>query len=234
MFVIYILQEIVCPLQCLWKGHAIYCTHTDVDINNLHSNMTIMYLPYTTSRINTLDDQLFNFIELGLLNMSNSRIATNVIKNFLHYLPNLRVLLMRNSSVNDLYLKLFTNLRLLTILDLQKNSISLLTSECFTGLVSVTSLDLHDINIKKIEPKTFDGMDSLQLLDLSNNLLDYLDDGIFQSLMMHLRYIDLRGNTFKEIDINTFKKLHVLVHVSTVQLCCYIDASSICLKENSR
>ena len=196
--------------------------------------MTFLYLPYTTSRTNDLNDQLFNFIGLGLLNMSNSRIATNVIKNFLHYLPNLRVLLMRNASVRDLYPNFFTNLRLLTILDLQENSISLLTSGCFTGLVSVTSLDLHHNNIKKIQSKSFDGMDSLQLLDLSNNLLDYLDDGIFQTLIMHLRYIDLRGNTFKEIGINTFKNLHVLLHVSTVQLCCYVDATSICFKENLR
>ena len=193
--------------------------------------MTMLYLPYTTSRTNDLNDQLFNFIGLGLLNMSHSRIDTNVIKNFLRYLPNLRVLLMRNVSVNDLYPNLFSNLRLLTILDMQENSISLLTSGCFTGLVSVTSFDLHDNNVKE---KSFDGMDSLQLLDLSNNLLDYLDDDIFQSLIIHLRYIDLRGNTFKEIDINTFKNLHVLLHVSTVQLCCYIDVSSICLKENSR
>ena len=196
--------------------------------------MTLLYLPYTTSRIHNFDDQLFNFIELGLLNMSNSKIATNVIKNFLHYLPNLRVLLMRNTSVRDLYPNFFTNLRFLAILDLQENSISLLTSRCFKGLVSVTSLDLHDSNIKKIQSKSFDGMYSLQLLDLSNNLLDYLDDDIFQSLIIHLRFIDLRGNTFKEIDINTFKKLHILLYVSTVQLCCYIDASSICLKENLR
>ena len=194
----------------------------------------MLYLPYTTSRTNDLNDQLFNFIGLGLLNMSHSRIDTNVIKNFLHHLPNLRVLLMRNVSIRDLYPNFFTNLRLLTILDLQKNSISVLTSGCFTGLVSLTSVDLHDIKLKKIQSKSFDGMDSLQLLDLSNNLLDYLDDDIFQSLIIHLRYIDLRGNIFKEINMNTFKTLHVLLHVSTVQLCCYINASSKCLKDNLR
>ena len=215
------------------KGHAVYCSHTDVDIHSLPTNITLLYLPYSTLRSDNYDVELSNFRHLGLLNISHSQIAPNMISNFLQYLPNLRVLLMRNASIQDLSLKLFIHQRTLKILDLQKNSIGLLTNGCFMGLITLTTLDLHNINIYQIQPKSFDGMLSLRLLNLSSNELEYLDSDIFQSLNM-LISVDLRGNTFKGIDSSTFRHLHSLLYVSTVQLCCYVEAPSICIMDNTR
>ena len=223
----------MCPSQCLCKGHAVYCAHSDVDIYSLPTNMTLLYLPYTTSSANSSDDQLSNFKDLGLLNMSNSRLATNVIRDFLLYLPKLRVLLMRNASIGDLSSKFFIHLPMLNILDLKENVISILTTGCFTGLVNIASLDLHNMNIETIQSKCFDGMKSLQLLNLSSNQLEFLDYDIFQSLTMLIN-VDLRGNAFKEIDISAFQNVYILMHVSTMQLCCYVEAPSICINDDFR
>ena len=195
--------------------------------------MTLLYLPYTTSRAYSSDVQLTNFKDLGLLNMTNSRFTSNVLRILLLHVPNLRVLLMRNASIRDLSSKFFIHLPMLNILDLQENSISVLTTGCFTGLVNIALLDLHNMNIEYIQSKSFDGMDSLQLLNLSSNQLEYLDYDIFQSLRMLIN-VDLSGNAFKEIDISAFKKLYILVHVSTIQLCCYVESPSICIHEKLR
>ena len=230
---LYQFQDFHCPPECLCKGHAVFCTHTDVDIYILPTNMTLLYLPYTTSRTNNLDVQLSNFPDLSLLNMSNSRIAPKILHKFLSYLPKLRVLLMRNCSIPDLSAKFYTNLRSLNILDLQENSFPVLTSGCFTGLITISSLDLHGLNVYELQSKTFQGMNLMHLLNLSTNMLDYLDDGIFQSLT-RLVSVDLSGNPFKEIDSNAFKTMYSLVVVSTIQLCCYVEPPSICIHITSR
>ena len=230
---LYQFQDFHCPPECLCKGHAVYCTHTEVDIYRLPINMTLLYLPYTTSRANNLDVQLSNFPDLGLFNMSHSRIAPSILRNFLSYLPKLRVLLMRNCSIHDLSPNFFNHLRSLHILDLQENVFPVLTSRGFTGLITVSSLDLHDLHVYELQSKTFQSMNLMHLLNLSTNMLDYLDDGIFQSLT-RLVSVDLSGNPFKEIDSNAFKKMYSLVVVSTIQLCCYVEPPSICIHITSR
>ena len=226
-------QDFECPPQCLCKGHAVYCTHTDVDIYKLPTNMTLLYLPYTTSRTDNYGAPMSIFSDLGLFNLSHSRIAPNIIRNFLEYVPKLRVLIMRNCSIHELSLRFFTHLRFLNILDLQENSFPVLTGGCFTGLFTVPSLDLHNLHIHELQPKTFQGMSSVQLLNLSTNLLVYLDDNIFQS-MTKLISVDLSGNAFKRIDSNTFNQMYSLVLVTTNQLCCFVDAPSICVQNNPR
>ena len=195
--------------------------------------MTLLYLPYTTSRTNNLDVQLSNFPDLGLFNMSHSRIAPSILHSFLKYLPKLRVLLMRNCSIHDLSPNFFNHLRSLHILDLQANLFPVLTSGCFTRLITVSSLDLHDLHVYELQSNTFQNMDSMQLLNLSTNMLDHLDSDIFQSLT-RLVSVDLSGNAFREIDSNAFKTMHSLVVVSTIQLCCYVEPPSICIQINSR
>ena len=195
--------------------------------------MTLLYLYYTTIFRENADVKLSNYTNLGLLNITNSRIHSEALRKLLFSSTKISVLLMRNSSITDLNQHFFVQLRNLKILDLQENFIPILTSGCFKGLTSITLLDLHSLSIYKIQSKCFESMESLVFLNLSSNYLEFIPNDIFHSLY-RLRGLDLRGNIFKSIDTDVFRQLISVIFASTNQLCCYIEEPSICETTNTR
>ena len=222
------LQDFQCPSQCICKGHVIYCSHTSVDMYSIPINVTLLYLVYVTDDTHQpYDKQLETYKDLSLLNISNSIVVNRVIYNFLLFLPNLHILLMRNTSITDLSSTFFTRLPMLTVLDLQGNFIHVLSSGGFNGSISVPSLDLHGMTIRKIKSRAFEGLLSLHLLNLSYNNIDHLYDGRFQYLVS-LKVLDLRGNIFKSIQLYTFTGLHILLFTTYQQTCCYAEVWVAC------
>ena len=224
----FVLQDFQCPSQCICKGHVIYCAHTSVDMYSIPVNVTLLYLAYVTDGTHQpCDKQLETYTNLSLLNISNSKVVDCVIYNFLLFLPNLRILLMRNTSITDLSSTFFTRLPMLTILDLQGNFIPVLSSGSFNGSISVPLLDLHGMMIRKIESRGFEGLLSLHILNLSYNKMDKLVEGRFQYLVS-LKVLDLRGNIFKSIQSYTFTGLHILLLTTYEQPCCYAEVWVAC------
>ena len=201
---------------------------------SLPVNVTFLYLTSVTDNTQTNHNNQFKLYKnLLLLNISNSIINKRVIYNFLLFQPNLRVLMLRNTSMTDLTLNYFTRLLSLSILDLQENVIFSLTSGCFHGLVNVPLLDLHGLKIHKIEPEAFEGLLSLLVLNLSYNNLDHLYNGRFQYLVS-LTVLDLRGNVFKSIQMLSFTGLQSLVFTTYARSCCYVDTLSTCYSTITR
>ena len=225
-------QDFTCPPECLCKGRAIYCSNTHVDIYNLPTNATLLiYTACDTSTIHNVSSRIYP--NMGLLNLSNSRILLDDLRKFLRMVPNLRVLLIRNASLNDLGKQLFFDLKSLNILDIQENSIVSISSESFTGLKGVPLLDLHSLLIRSIHSKSLVGMDSLQMLNFSSNLLTYLPTDVFSSLRS-IKDIDLRGNLITNIPVVTFDGLNITLHISNYQLCCFIKRPSLCVGNQKR
>ena len=197
-------------------------------------NVTLLYLTSVTDTTQTTHNKLLKlYKDLSLLNISNSVINDRVIYNFLLVLPNLRILIMKNTSMTDLSSKFFTRLLRLNILDLQENSIFSLTSGCFHGLGNVPWLDLHGMKIHEIESETFEGLLSLLLLNLSYNNLDHLYNGRFQYLVS-LTVLDLRGNVFHSIQMLAFTGLQSLVFTTFARTCCFVNRWSACLSATIR
>ena len=227
---IILFQDFTCPSQCICKGYAIYCHQTAVDLRDIHVNSTLLYLRsvlidnYKKHRDTQTPDIYPN---LSVLNITIGKIDLRSIHNFLLLVPNLRVLVMQNISLTDLSRNFFTNLQILNILELQGNHLYSLTSGCFLGCSSVFSLDLHDLFINTIQVKAFDRMSSLKQLNLSFNSLERLSRGILQSLSS-LSIVDLRGNSFKDIQLLTFHGISVIVYTPSLQMCCFVPKSSTC------
>ena len=224
-------QSFLCPSRCLCKGHAIYCHLTVVDLRSIPINTTLLYLSYVevynTHRADHVLQAGHTYPHLTLVNITDSRIVPQDLREFLSFLPNLRVMLMQNASLMDLKWNFFRRLHKMQILELQRNTISILTSGCFFGCSEVISLDLHGLFIRNIQPKSFDGMASLQLLNLSYNRLEHLSDDIMQTLYA-LSIIDLRGNDLKGIHAHTFHGLDATIYTTSPQMCCFVPPTSTC------
>ena len=224
-------------MQCLCKGHIIYCFQTVINIAALPVNMTFLYLSEVVNSISQNpgydNHEQRKYPNLSLLNMTNSRIQQDIIYNFLLKVPNLRILLMTNCSINDLNKKFFTRLHKLNVLELQGNQIHLVSSECFLGTSGVPLLDLHGMSIRLIQPKSFEGMTSLKLLNLSYNELEDLSDEMLQYLPA-LSIVDFRGNTFTDIHSFAFHGVHINVYTSIQPMCCFVPATSTCLMDSRR
>ena len=180
--VYFIFQNFVCPPFCICKSHAVYCAYTGVDVFSFPLNTTLLYLLNTTSSSMELNDlHSTDFLNLLVLNMSASQIPFQIIQQFLDFLPNLRVLYMRNSLITNLDGIHFKNLWKLQILDLQLNSIHSLSSRCMLGLSYVLDLDFHQMSTRYIQSRAFEGLYLLELLNLSNNSVGVLNRNIFHT-----------------------------------------------------
>ena len=192
---------------------------------------TLLYLrnvAISKSQKPVRDIQSLNiYPNISLLNMTSSQIVPQILHDFLQLLPNLRVLLLQNSSITDLRLNFFTKMEHLNVLELQGNVINILTSRCFLGASEVLFLNLHKISIYKIQSKSFEGMSSLRLLNLSYNKLEHLSDGFIQNLPS-LTIIDLQGNAIRDINVLTFHSLNIIVYTTTPQMCCFVSLTSSC------
>ena len=209
------------------KGYAIYCFQTDVNIMDIPANTTLLYLKEVTSS-NTLEPQHQNtYPYMSFLNMTDCRMVPRVVYKLLRFLPNLRVLLMQNASITDLSWGFFALLEKMQILELQSNHIHTITSRCFLGSKGVQLLDLHSMSISVIQSKSFEGMSSLKLLNLSYNKLEHLTHGILQATDS-LFIVDLRGNALRDIHVQAFYGLDIIIYTSAQQMCCFVPSTSAC------
>ena len=79
---------------------------TPIDLHSLPMNTTLLYLRSVTSirrqEFSNDTQSTFIYLNLSLLNMTNSGIVPQILHNFLQLLPKLRVLLLRHSSITNL------------------------------------------------------------------------------------------------------------------------------------
>ena len=230
----FIFQNFVCPPFCICKSHAVYCAHTGVDVFSFPLNTTLLYLLNTTSiSMELYDLHSTDFLNLLVLNMSASQIPFQIIQQFLDFLPNLRVLYMRNSLITNLDGIHFKNLWKLQILDLQLNSIHSLSSRCMLGLSYVLDLDFHQMSTRYIQSRAFEGLYLLELLNMSNNSVGVLNRDIFHDLPS-LLHVDITHNVIIDIHISTFHGLDIIVSVSSNIICCYMKNPANCETETLR
>lgn len=117
--------------------------------------------------------------------------------------PNLRVLLVQNSSVYHVNQEHFQPIPQLQQLQLQSNHISRLKDQQFVALQQLEVLQLGHNIIQVVQGQAFAGLSKLRLLGLQGNGITQLSDDAFESLP-NLVHLDLSDNEIGEINTKTF------------------------------
>ena len=167
---------------------------------------TLTTLDLSYNRIRALQDNDFNFEDLGLclktLSIHNNNIK-DVSQNALTDLWNLKVVNMSNNVIENLSPVTFRGLSNLTILDLSHNAISIIVDDNFKSLTNLTRLQLNKNEITTITPGVFNGLSKLTYLDLGNNHLTQVPGHAFRSLGALQRVI-LDNNNVQRTDNSSF------------------------------
>ncbi|KAH8417753.1 hypothetical protein KR222_005329 [Zaprionus bogoriensis] len=117
--------------------------------------------------------------------------------------PELRVLVLHNSSVYMLNKEDFQDIPRLQQLQLQRTHLTQLRPQQFAKLPNLEALQLNHNIIQFMHDQAFEGLPLLQLLGLRGNGIVELAGGIFAALT-NLQHLDLSGNEIEAIDAHTF------------------------------
>ncbi|CAH0553374.1 unnamed protein product [Brassicogethes aeneus] len=147
-----------------------------------------------------LSSALFEDLEyLEYLRISNNE---NIIveDNFLTKVPKLLELNLYNSNM-AVNVSALPNLRML---DMSKTKMQDIPSGNFVNLKQLKQLYLFSNNIKTLNQNSFKGADNVEMIELLNNKITQIEDGTFKH-MHHLYNISLINNNITSISENTFQ-----------------------------
>ncbi|KAM8705033.1 hypothetical protein ACLKA7_009487 [Drosophila subpalustris] len=123
----------------------------------------------------------------------------------LRLVPNLRVLLLQNSSVYHVNKEDFQAIPQLRQLQLQRIHISRLKDQQFVALQQLEVLQLGYNMLQVVHAKAFEGLSQLRVLGLQGNGISQLTDDAFE-LLPNLVHLDLSDNEIGQINARTFAK----------------------------
>ncbi|XP_034485781.1 leucine-rich repeat-containing G-protein coupled receptor 4-like [Drosophila innubila] len=119
--------------------------------------------------------------------------------------PNLRVLLLQNSSIFHVNKDDFQAIPQLRQLQLQRNHITRLKDQQFVALRQLELLQLGHNMLQVVHAQAFAGLSQLRLLGLQGNGITELADDAFASLP-NLIHLDLSDNEIRQINAKIFAK----------------------------
>lgn len=137
-------------------------------------------------------------------NNGNPQVAYHAISEF-------RRVDIRNSTIEKIPFKFFTNFTRVSNLRLRNAKIKEIKAEDFEGADVLLFLDLSGNAIRKLDNDQFVNLKSIKEIDLSNNQIDTIDDGAFNKMSCNLTRVDLSSNK-----IRTFREDFILMMISNV------------------
>lgn len=118
----------------------------------------------------------------------------------------LKMLVLRNNSIDTMDTMSFNGVKRLVQLDLSSNFLRILTNNVFSDLENLDVLNLNMNNIFYIQPEAFTNLINLKYLYLNHNSLKKLEPNIFKHLT-NLKILYLEYNQIEEIHPNAFHNL---------------------------
>ncbi|XP_072013590.1 uncharacterized protein [Amphiura filiformis] len=148
--------------------------------------------------------------DIGLVAIETISLAYNNISDissaFFEYLPSLSFITLSHNAITDAFLN-FTGSPTVRVLDLSCNQISHLSVEFFEELAAIEELNLSHNLMYAItattEYYTFSWCPHIRIVDLSFNLLQQIEEALFQGLKQ-LETVNLSNNRLISIPENTF------------------------------
>lgn len=151
--------------------------------------------------------------KLGLLDLSNNQLGTNLTDSVFVSLANLSALNLSHNGLVALSNTCFEGLTNLTSLDLSYNAIEHINDEAFLPLVKLELLDLSGNQITNLSSAWFKPMPKLRTLLLRENQIVHIENNTFQRLS-HLDYLDLSSANIVTLNVKSFQGLHLLRYLS--------------------
>ncbi len=222
---------ILCPLQCLCHGHALFCENvSELKLSDLPLALRILVVRNSKLSLDSVTwqgEQSFIIrIEMSLCNISIIR------PKYFRQCQSLNEMNLQHNIISHLPDKVFHSLKELQILDLSYNRITKLQPAIFEGTKMLKVLKLQCNRLTSLAVCTFGYLPSLQLLNLSNNLLTYFGNNILcNSVLEYLTELDVSLNNFLSVD-PTFHDIDlqrlVLLNGTPSQICCYVPKVPHC------
>ena len=215
-----------CPSGCICNGNVYICLSSKLGmVPRLH--ITAKYLGLQDNYIQQYSDKLL-YTRLLYLDMSMNSIGILPYGGFAH-LKSLKYLLLQRNMIWRIEQNAFRGLDNLEYLDLSKNNFGMDFDE--SGLARPNQGIIFNFDLEYNENQClFGGLQKLVYVDLSSTKLRALSYSLFCGTPS-LQTIDLRRNTFKNIDdgldnINVFTKTLNILRDSD-KLCCITDRPDI-------
>ncbi|XP_044755308.1 insulin-like growth factor-binding protein complex acid labile subunit [Coccinella septempunctata] len=167
----------------------------------------ISWLTCENCTLTTIDENTFPYQNNHIHTLSIVRSKVKVLKKlaFSRY-PFLKILLLRNNSIDNVDTKSLANMKKLTQLDLSQNNIKIVINNMFSDLKNLDILDLNKNNLFYIQPEGFNGLTNLKYLYLNDNYLNKLEEQIFKHLI-NLKILHIQNNNLLEIHPLAFMNL---------------------------
>lgn len=118
----------------------------------------------------------------------------------------LKMLVLRNNSIDTMDTMSFNGVKRLVQLDLSSNCLRIITNNLFSDLENLDVLNLNMNNIFYIQPEAFTNLINLKYLYLNHNCMTKLEAKIFKHLA-NLKILYLEYNQIEEIHPNAFDNL---------------------------
>ncbi|XP_033097306.1 insulin-like growth factor-binding protein complex acid labile subunit [Anneissia japonica] len=161
-------------------------------------------------RKNYIDDiskGLEHYSSLQKLDLENNCLKSMEVR--LRHVNLLQELMLHHNEIRVIGDEVFREMTAIRIINLASNQLTAFHNTTFQNLKTLEKLYLGNNSLSYIPPAAFLNT-SLSVLDLSRNNLTYLDPELFRNCS-HLRSLDLRYNSFKELPVallDTFLSLH--------------------------
>ncbi|XP_035224084.1 protein toll-like isoform X2 [Stegodyphus dumicola] len=164
-----------------------------------------------TSYVPSIFDILVQYPQLQRMTICDNTAVdlsskTNNITNLI------RILNLRNNSIQLLPENVFINFHNLKELDLSQNKLNSITETLFGTLHALKILDLSFNSIGNISKDALKGFPNLETFNLSNNELNSINNSLFQ-FSPRLKSIDLSFNNIKHLPETLFHSLNSLENI---------------------
>ena len=187
--------DIQCPVDCrciLGNYSAVIgkCPNGDILMKQVHYPPNVTYLSWAHNDIQNISKD--SFVSLA---------------------ETLKVLDLKNNSLQHLRPNVFESLTELQVLDLRQNMLEEILCGVFGGLESLKGLDLRSNRLKEIRSCIFIGVEGLLWFLCGNNMFKEIQPGIL-NVVENLTHLVLDGNVLKEIGYGVFNGLGNLVYLN--------------------
>lgn len=167
----------------------------------------IIWVTCENCTLTSIDDKTFPFqdnrINMLYIVKSKVKIIKELAFTKFHHL---KILVLRNNSINNVDTKSFASLKKLIQLDLSQNNMKIIINNLFFDMENLDILDLNKNNIFLIQPEGFNGLSNLKYLYLNDNFLNKLEERIFRYLI-NLKILQIQNNNLLEIHPLAFVNL---------------------------
>lgn len=179
-------------------GRNILITNQDIALNHTISIQHEKDFDPSTASIDVeIEDSQMYFIPMELFQR----------------IPNLKALVLRNASVEQIYPNTFSAAHHLYYLTLSHNSISFLPDDTFKDTTGLQTLKIDFNQLTSLSENIFKSLTDLRVLDLSHNNITHLPYNIFHDLTS-LEFLYLAFNQLSVLSLYQFQSTPQLYSIN--------------------